>query len=100
VLVLEKLEGSVRFRGELHARNAAAFRFEGQVYCPYGDCDEHVEGMFKRRPDGTMVGTFGVRSMTVQLSPANGSYGGAGYGGAMYGGATYGGATYGTLPGP
>src|SRR5438874_7914237 len=38
-LVLSKLAGSVRFEGRVRP-NGAGFRFDGRIYCPWGDCTE------------------------------------------------------------
>jgi len=98
---LEKVEGSVRFRGVV-AETPAGFRFEGEVFCPWGDCTEPVSGEFQQNGT-TYVANFAARrsgpAMTVILEPASGyggdSYGGYGYGGDDYGGYGYGGYGYG-----
>jgi hypothetical protein len=98
--VLVKLGGSVRFHGRMHATNAIAYRFEGDVYCAVGlPCTEHVIGTFKRLADGKLIGNLGTDDMVVELVPSSG-YGGQGYGGAAYGGAGYGGAGYGGVVRP
>ena len=88
--VLEKVEGSVRFRGVI-ASTPAGFRFDGEVYCPWGDCTEPVSAEFRSSGGGLYVGSFATRRagppMTVTLEPSR--Y--AGYGGYDYGGYGYGG---------
>ncbi|HTJ46242.1 MAG TPA: DUF4893 domain-containing protein [Kofleriaceae bacterium] len=91
----EKVEGSVRFRGWL-SREGDAFAFDGEVYCPWGDCTEKAHAVFAMDRSGAYRGT--IKSMksgpiTVLLSyvPGGGGAGGQGYGGESYG---YGGSTY------
>ena len=96
-LVLAKLGGSVRFEGEVRPRGEG-FAFDGQVYCPSGDCTEAVAGTFQPAAGGALTGTLGQDRMVVQLVRASAGFGGAGYGGAMYGGASYGGGAYGGMP--
>jgi hypothetical protein len=96
-LVLAKLAGSVRFEGEVQP-SRVGFVFHGQKYCPWGDCQEELDGAFRER-GGHYVATFGEdRHMTVVLERASGpAFGGASYGGDSYGGAAYGGETYGNF---
>jgi hypothetical protein len=89
-LVLAKLGGSVRFEGRVRP-SASGFSFEGQIYCPWGDCTEQVSATFHRTRAGALVGELGEHAMIVELVPALAAYGGASYGGASYGGASYGG---------
>jgi hypothetical protein len=91
-LVLAKLAGSVRFKGEIR-RNRAGFSFEGRMFCPWGDCTQALHGRFAAR-GAAWLGTFSDNEMTVVIGRAGG-LGGDGYGGDSYGGATYGGTTYG-----
>lgn len=93
---LAKLGGSQRFRGEVRAVGDG-LRFDGEFFCPFGDCTSPMHGDFVRRPDGTLVGQFQQQSIVVTLVPdaSGGAYGGDSYGGFGYGGADYGGATYG-----
>lgn len=91
--VLAKLAGSQRFRGEVKALGEG-FTFDGEFYCPFGDCTAPMRGEFVRRTNGTLVGRFDQPSIVVTLEPAAG-YGGAGYGGDSYGGFGYGGWGYG-----
>jgi hypothetical protein len=98
---LAKLGGSQRFRGEVRAVGDG-FSFDGEFFCPFGDCTSPMHGEFVRRPDGTLVGKFDQQSIVVTLEPGGGgddgngaAYGGDSYGGFGYGGASYGGATYG-----
>src|SRR5689334_6984958 len=44
-MTLEKVEGSVRFRGVV-APGPEGFQFDGEVYCPFGDCTEPVHAVF------------------------------------------------------
>jgi hypothetical protein len=105
--VLEKVEGSVRFRGVI-ASTAAGFRFDGEVYCPWGDCTEPVSAEFRSSGGGLYIANFATRrngpAMTVVLEPSRyagyggdyyGGYGYGGYGGDYYGGYGYGGYGYG-----
>lgn len=93
---LAKLAGSQRFRGEVRAV-ADGLSFDGEFFCPFGDCTSPMHGEFVRRPNGTLVGTFQQPAIVVTLEPNGdgGVYGGDSYGGFGYGGAGYGGATYG-----
>lgn len=99
-LVLAKLAGSQRFRGELTPQRDG-FVFAGELYCPWGDCTQPLHGVFSPAADGTLRGTFEDARLVVVLerAPENAfggaSYGGDGYGGFGYGGLGYGGASYG-----
>lgn len=85
-LVLAKLAGSVRFEGEV-APAAAGFSFHGRMFCPFGDCEQQIDGSFVAR-GGHYVGSFQQDQMVVELSHApDGAFGGAGYGGETYGNA-------------
>jgi hypothetical protein len=97
-VVLEKVEGSVRFRGTV-TRHGDGFAFDGELYCPWGDCTEKVHSVFAADGGGAYHGT--VTSLqsgpaTVTLRYAPGGYGGDGYGGLGYGGGAYGGLGYGS----
>jgi hypothetical protein len=97
--VLAKLAGSQRFRGEVRPRGEG-FAFDGEFYCPWGDCTQPLHGEFRAIGGGALRGTFVDASMVVVLKPApDAAFGGASYGGDGYGGFGYGGATYGA-PGP
>src|SRR5215831_15819632 len=45
-LVLAKLAGSQRVKGRIKL-NGDGFSFVGQMYCPYGDCDQVLHGSFR-----------------------------------------------------
>jgi hypothetical protein len=98
-VTLEKVEGSVRFRGVV-AASTRGFRFDGELYCPWGDCTEPVTAEF-RDHGGIYTARFNARRagppMLVTLEPSADDevYGGDAYGGAAYGGYGYGGAMYG-----
>ena len=97
-LMLAKLRGSQRFRGEIQP-DREGFSFAGELYCPYGDCTQPLHGEFVRRDHG-LHGTFTDAKLTVRLIPApENAFGGATYGGDgygdPYGAQTYGGATNG-----
>jgi hypothetical protein len=94
--MLVKLAGSQRFRGVITPRGRG-FRFEGELYCPWGDCSKQLVGEFQPVADGSLRGTFADDGMIVTLvrAPANTAWGGASYGGATYGGSGYGGFGYG-----
>ena len=110
--VLEKVEGSVRFRGVIAPTSSTSFRFDGELYCPWGDCTEPVRAEFRRAGPGyaAMVQPADARrdpmwiTLTTPMQAAYGGggyggygygYGGYGYGGYGYGGYGYGGAGYG-----
>jgi hypothetical protein len=80
---LEKVEGSVRFRGAVTGRGAG-FAFDGTLYCPWGDCTEHVRTDFAADGAGgyraTVMTQSGPTTITLRHA-ARGAYGGAGYGG-------------------
>ena len=96
---LEKVEGSVRFRGAITRRpdGADGFAFDGELFCPWGDCTERVSTVFV--PDGAggyrgamksaQSGTIVVTMSYVDQS-SRPSYGGGAYGGGAYGGYGYG----------
>lgn len=93
--MLAKLAGSQRFRGEVTPRGDG-FAFDGEFYCPWGDCTQPLHGVFKPVGNGALRGTFRDATLVVMLEPApDAAFGGAGYGGDGYGGFGYGGATYG-----
>src|SRR5262245_54108461 len=93
--MLAKLAGSQRFRGEVKPRGEG-FSFDGELYCPWGDCNQPLHGVFRPVGNGRLRATFQDMGMSVLLEPAPGAaFGGAGYGGDSYGGFGYGGATYG-----
>ncbi|HEY5928181.1 MAG TPA: hypothetical protein VIV11_41120 [Kofleriaceae bacterium] len=93
--MLAKLAGSQRFRGVVTPRGNG-FSFDGEFYCPWGDCSQPLHGMFKPIGDGRLRGTFRDATMVVLLERApDHAFGGASYGGDGYGGFGYGGATYG-----
>lgn len=98
-LMLEKLAGSQRIRGEIQPMDTRRFRFEGTFYCPWGDCTERVSMQFDTVDNGLYRAPMQMQSgttwVTLDYLPEGFAYGGATYGGATYGGATYGGATYG-----
>jgi hypothetical protein len=98
--VLEKVEGSVRFRGVIAPTSATSFRFDGELYCPWGDCTEPVRAEFRRAGAGyaAVVQPADARRdpMYITLTtPVQAAYGGYGYGGHGYGGYGYGGYGYG-----
>lgn len=92
---LAKLAGSQRFRGALTPQGDG-FAFDGELYCPWGDCTQPLHGEFRPVGQGKLRGTFRDAQLSVLLEPApDSAFGGAGYGGDGYGGFGYGGATYG-----
>jgi hypothetical protein len=102
-LVLEKLGGSVRFRGAVTPDGRGGFAFVGEQYCPWGDCTEPVRATFAPGEPGELRGNLNDHMVVHLTSTMPGSfvaYGGVGYGGQGYGGASYGGASYGGLPLP
>jgi hypothetical protein len=109
-LMLAKLGGSQRIRGNIVLDKHEGFTFVGELYCPWGDCTEEMRGRFrpsgkggfKATLNGPLDHTGDEGGMVVQLLPApanafgGNGYGGDGYGDPFgYGGATYGGAGYG-----
>jgi hypothetical protein len=95
-LILAKLAGSQRFRGVITPRGQG-FVFDGELYCPWGDCQKPLRGSFEPIGSDSMRGTFDDDSMIVTLvpAPANSAWGGTSYGGDAYGGSGYGGFGYG-----
>lgn len=84
--MLAKLAGSQRFRGEVRVRGEG-FTFEGELYCPWGDCVQTLHGVFKPAGRGALRGTFRDAELIVTLVPApDSAFGGAAYGGDGYGG--------------
>ncbi len=96
--MLAKLAGSQRFRGEL-TPHGSGFDFDGELYCPWGDCTQPLHGVFMSLGNGALRGTFREASVVVVLQPApDAAFGGASYGGDGYGGFGYGGANGLPLP--
>jgi hypothetical protein len=95
-LMLAKLGGSVRFRGEVRP-DGHGFAFDGELYCPWGDCSKPLHGVFQPTGHGTLLGLFqDAGPTTVVLEPApDSAFGGASYGGDSYGGFGYAGVGYG-----
>lgn len=96
--VLAKLAGSQRFRGVVRTRaDSEGFTFDGEFYCPWGDCTQPLHGVFMPIDDGRLRGTFTDQSIVVTMTRTSGveAFGGSGYGGAGYGGDGYGGVGYG-----
>ncbi len=89
--VLDKLTGSQRIRGWISDRERG-FDFAGQFYCPYGACDESVNGQFDSLDNGTHTGTLQTANgaIVVRMQFLPGGFAGLGYGGGVYGG-SYGG---------
>ena len=93
--MLAKLAGSQRFRGYV-TPHVAGFAFDGEFYCPWGDCSQPLHGAFEAIGGGRLRGTFRDARMIVVLEPApDSAFGGATYGGDGYGGFGYAGTTYG-----
>jgi hypothetical protein len=84
--VLAKLGGSQRFRGEVRARGEG-FTFDGERYCPWGDCTEPMRGAFRPIRGGALRARFDSAGISVTLVPApDTAFGGVAYGGDGYGG--------------
>jgi len=99
-LVLAKLGGSERIRGQIKLDANAGFTFVGELYCPWGDCTETLHGRFKPAGKGGFRGTFREDSMVIHLVPAPANaWGGDEYGGDEYGGDLFGGVSYGGIYG-
>jgi len=94
--MLAKLAGSQRFRGVVRPKGDG-FTFDGEFYCPWGDCTQPLHGVFAQAGEGKLRGTFDDKSIVVTMTkaPQNSEWGGVGYGGDGYGGGGYGGSTYG-----
>jgi hypothetical protein len=96
--MLAKLAGSQRFRGVVTpARDGQGFQFDGEFYCPWGDCTKPLHGVFAPTGDGRLRGTFDGDALVVTMTRADGADGGATFGGVAYGGDGYGGFGYGGL---
>ncbi len=80
MLRLTKLAGSQRFRGTLTPRGDS-YHFEGETFCPLGDCSEPLEGDF-HPVAGELRAEFPDAGLIVHMSRGFGgdSYGGEGYG--------------------
>ncbi len=101
--VLAKLAGSQRVRGFIKP-TGTGFRFDGELFCPWGDCTQPLEGDFRSTGGGYQATFAGGMAMRLErASPdafGGASYGGDGYGdpfgfAGMSGGSTYGGQGYG-----
>lgn len=110
-LMLAKLGGSQRVRGDITLDAKQGFTFDGELYCPWGDCTEPMRGKFKPNGRGGFRGELfnpaqrdedeeitDIMTLTLTPAPQN-AFGGAGYGGDGYGdpfgGRGYGGYGYG-----
>lgn len=110
-LMLAKLGGSQRVRGDIVLDGKDGFTFDGELYCPWGDCTEPMRGKFKPNGRGGFRGELfnpaqrtdeeditDIMTLTLTPAPQN-AFGGAGYGGDGYGdpfgGRGYGGYGYG-----
>ncbi len=103
-LVLAKLAGSQRIRGQITLDSRDGFAFVGEMYCPDGDCQQELHGSFKPVGRGGFKGKFREETLIVHLTPAPANaFGGSAYGGDAYGdpfdldgmgGATYGNRNY------
>ena len=66
-LWLEKLSGSQRIRGAITATQAG-FDFEGEFFCPYGDCSSRAFASFTRlRPSPYTQLSFPSRNLNLCL---------------------------------
>jgi hypothetical protein len=70
-LMLAKLAGSQRFRGVITLQGRS-FNFDGEFYCPWGDCQKPLHGVFEATGDQTWRGTFDGDTMIVTLVRAPG----------------------------
>jgi hypothetical protein len=103
-LVLARLSGSERFHGQITLDESEGFRFAGEIYCPWGECEQsELHGRFKPAGRGGFRASFKDLGLVIQLVPAPaGAFGGTAYGGNMYGGdpfdldGGFGGRTYGS----
>lgn len=110
-LMLAKLGGSQRVRGDIVLDGKDGFTFDGELYCPWGDCTEPMRGKFRPTGRGGFKGELfnpaqreddeditDIMTLTLTPAPQN-AFGGAGYGGDGYGdpfgGRGYGGHGYG-----
>ena len=89
-LVLAKLGGSQRFTGVV-TPVGDGLKFDGRLYCPWGECNAPLHGEFKPGADHELQGRFKEDAMLVTLVPASAGAFGAGVGGESYGGDGYGG---------
>ncbi|HUJ59624.1 MAG TPA: hypothetical protein VLX92_14060 [Kofleriaceae bacterium] len=92
-LVLTKLAGSQRFRGVVRPRGDG-FSFDGEYYCPWGDCTQQLHGAFHASGEA-LRGSF-PGGLVIELVPAPDSA----FGGTSYAGTGYAGARYGSNPAP
>ena len=96
---LEKTEGSVRLRGWI-TKQGDGFAFDGELYCPWGDCTERVSTVFAADGAGGYRGALhsaqsGTIVVTMAYVSGAAGVGGDGYGGGAYGGGATGGNGYG-----
>ena len=106
-LVLAKLAGEQRLRGNITLEATGGFTFVGEMYCPDDDCNQQLHGRFKPVGRGGFKGNFREEaSMLIWLQPAPANaFAGNSYGGAQYGdpfaydASRYGGRGYGNLRG-
>ncbi|MEO8704870.1 MAG: hypothetical protein ABI867_32760, partial [Kofleriaceae bacterium] len=86
-LMLAKLAGQERIRGNIVLDDKDGFTFIGEMYCPFGDCNQELHGKFKPVGRGGFKGSFREESFVVRLSPAPANaFAGKGYGGDAHGG--------------
>jgi hypothetical protein len=86
-LMLAKLAGQERLRGNIVLDDKDGFTFVGELYCPWGDCNQELHGKFKPVGRGGFKGSFREEGFVVRLTPAPANaFAGKGYGGDTYGG--------------
>jgi hypothetical protein len=61
--ILEKLDGSQRFKGPVTKQGDGNLAFSGTFFCPFGDCTHPVATTFIRQGPGRYVGKFGPNSV-------------------------------------
>lgn len=78
---LTKLLGSQRFDGRLQ-RAGAALAFDGEFFCPWGDCTTAMQVSFEPTGNTTYVAQFADTPIALVYDDGLASeYGAAGYGG-------------------
>lgn len=78
---LRKLLGSQRFRGVVTFAPDGGIDFDGERFCPWGDCTAPVQATFAPQGAGRYATLFDGEPVRLEWDPDNArEYGGAGYG--------------------
>lgn len=69
-LMLVKLAGEQRVRGQIVLDDRDGFTFVGEMYCPEDDCEKDLRGRFRPTARGGFKGRFPDEDLVMRLTPA------------------------------